>query len=208
VNARALACAAAVVALASSGAADAHIVAARLGDFYTGAMHPLTDLQDVVLWIALGIFAGSVGPERGRWLVPVVPLGLLTGLAIELGLGVGALGPLGNAALMVCLGLLLVAGVRADTWLLCTIAFGLAVVRGAVNATGVVPATNVPLFAAGLATSGYAAITLIMALVVWFHRSAAEGRTGWRHIAVRVCGSWIAAVGLMIAGLALKAGAA
>lgn len=206
--AKRLARGAAIAVLASSGSAEAHIVAARLGDFYTGAIHPLTDLQDIVLWIALGIFAGSVGPERGRWLVPVVPLGLLTGLSIELVLGVGALGALGNAALMVCLGLLLVAGIRANTPVLCAIAFGLGVVRGAVNATGVVPETNVVLFAAGLATTGYAAITLIMALVVWFHRSTADRRTGWRDIAIRVCGSWIAAVGLMIAGLALKSGVA
>src|SRR5206468_543392 len=41
--------------------ADAHIVSARLGDFYAGALHPLLTLQDVVAWAALGLLAGSLG---------------------------------------------------------------------------------------------------------------------------------------------------
>jgi len=55
--------------------ANAHIVASRLGDFYAGALHPLTDLQDIVLWIAAGLLAGSMGATRGRWLVLIVPVG-------------------------------------------------------------------------------------------------------------------------------------
>ena len=48
-------------------AADAHIVASRLGDFYTGALHPLTDLQDLVLWAAMGVLAGSLGMMPSAW---------------------------------------------------------------------------------------------------------------------------------------------
>jgi len=54
--------------IASAQAADAHIVASRLGDFYTGALHPLTDLQDLILWVAMGVLAGSLGASKGRWL--------------------------------------------------------------------------------------------------------------------------------------------
>jgi urease accessory protein len=62
--------------VASAQAADAHIVASRLGDFYTGALHPLTDLQDLILWVAMGVLAGSLGASKGRWLVLAFPLGL------------------------------------------------------------------------------------------------------------------------------------
>ena len=58
--------------VASAQAADAHIVASRLGDFYTGALHPLTDLQDLILWVAMGVLAGSLGAAKGRWLVLAV----------------------------------------------------------------------------------------------------------------------------------------
>jgi hydrogenase/urease accessory protein HupE len=69
--------AAAAALTVSAQTADAHIVAARLGDFYSGALHPLSDIQDLVLWAALGVLAGSLGSAKGRWLVPVFPLGLL-----------------------------------------------------------------------------------------------------------------------------------
>lgn len=193
--------------LSGSKVAEAHIIAARLGDFYTGALHPLTDLQDIVLWLALGLFAGSLGPERGRWLVPVMPLGLLAGFSAELSFGVGAVGPLGNAALMVCVGLVLAAGLRLTTPMLCLLAFGLAFTRGAANADAVVTETNRVLFAAGLALAGYVAITLVMALTIAFRRAEFGPRGDWKAIALRVCGSWIAAVGLMIGGFALKSAA-
>jgi urease accessory protein len=190
--------------LAASAPAEAHIVAARLGDFYAGALHPLTDLQDIVLWIALGVFAGSLGPQRGRWLVLVMPLGLLAGFALERGFGVGALGALGNAALMVCIGLSLAAGIRLNSLTLCTLAFLLALTRGAANADGIGAETNPLLFSAGLATAGYTAITLIMALTVALVHPSVQRPRDWRQIAVRVCGSWIAAIGLMIGGFALR----
>ena len=68
---------AAAALLATLEAADAHIAASRLGDFYAGALHPLSDLQDVILWAALGMLAGSLGASAGRWLVLVFPLAWL-----------------------------------------------------------------------------------------------------------------------------------
>jgi urease accessory protein len=64
--------------LASAQAADAHIIASRLGDFYAGALHPLTDLQDLVLWIALGAFAWRSIAIRafGSW---IAAIGLMMG---------------------------------------------------------------------------------------------------------------------------------
>lgn len=196
-------CVAIAALLTAAGPADAHIVAARLGDFYAGALHPLTDLQDLVLWTALGLLAGSLGAAQGRWLVLVLPLGLLAGLFLGPVFGAGALGPVANAGMMVGLGLLLAAGIHIGTAPLCAIALGLALVRGAVNADGIGPETNRLLFAAGLACAGYAAITLTMALTLAFRRPDAGPSTAWRGIAIRACGSWIAAIGLMMGGFAL-----
>jgi urease accessory protein len=189
--------------LAASGSAEAHIVAARLGDFYTGGLHPLTDLQDIVLWGALGLLAGSSGAER-RWLVVLMPAGLLVGYALQLASGIVTVGTLGNAAAMIGLGLLLAAGIRTRTAALCGVALLIAVIRGAANAEGTLADTNRLLFAAGLAAAGYVVMTLIMAVTVAFRGTGTDPRQNWRAIAVRVCGSWIAAIGLMIGGFALK----
>jgi urease accessory protein len=190
------------ILVASAPAADAHIIASRLGDFYAGALQPLTDLQDLILWAAMGVLAGSLGASRGRWLVLAFPLGLLAGLVLGRMTGMVSAGAAADAAMILVLGLLLAAATRIPTVLLCAIGFGLAVVRGAANAGDVAPDTNQLLFAAGLACAGYAAITLTMALTLAFRRAEAGTSTAWRGIAVRAFGGWIAAIGLMMVGLA------
>jgi urease accessory protein len=193
---------AAAVLITQAPAAQAHIVASRLGDFYAGALHPLTDLQDIVLWLAIGVLAGSLGAARGRWLVLVFPLGLLTGLVLDRRFGLALATPAVNAGIILVLGLLLAAAARIPAALLCAIAFGLAVMRGAANAADFAPETDRLLFAAGLAGAGYAAITLIMALTLAFKRPDASPAMEWRGIAIRALGGWIAAIGLMMVGFA------
>ena len=188
--------------VASAQAADAHIVASRLGDFYTGALHPLTDLQDLILWVAMGVLAGSLGAAKGRWLVLVFPLGLLAGLILQRASGSVSPVPAADAGMILVLGLLLAASARIPTAMLCVIAFGLAVMRGAANAGDVGPDTNLLLFAAGLACVGYAAITLTMAVTLAFRRPDAGASMAWRGIAIRALGGWIAAIGLTMVGFA------
>lgn len=182
-------------------AADAHIIAARLGDFYMGALHPFTDLQDVILWTAMGVLAGSLGASKGRWLILVFPLGLLAGLVVGRMFGVATSG-LADASMLLLIGVLLAAAARIPTALLCAIAFGLAALRGAANGSDLAPDTDRLLFAAGLACAGYTVVTLTMALTVMFRPTAADP-TSWRAIAVRALGGWIAAIGLMMASFAL-----
>jgi urease accessory protein len=192
------------VLFASTVAADAHIVAARLGDFYSGALHPFTGLQDIVLWIAIGVLAGSLGAARGRWLILFFPLGLVAGLSLGNISGFIPEGPVVDAAMLLALGLLLAAEARLSTGVLAAIAFGLAVIRGTANADGLDPETDRILFGAGLACAGYVAITLTMAVTLAFRRADDGQKTAWRGIAIRALGGWIAAIGLMMAGLAFS----
>ncbi|MET4205244.1 HupE/UreJ family protein [Bradyrhizobium sp. LA2.1] len=186
--------------LAGASTAEAHIVAARLGDFYMGVVHPLTDLQDVVLWTATGVLAGTLGAAKGRWLIAVFPLGLLVGLALGQVFSTTST-QLSDAAMMLAIGLLLAAAAQVPAFMLCAIAFAVAVIRGAANNADLGPETDRLLFAAGLACVGYGAITLAMALTAVFTNS--DGVASWRTIAVRALGGWIAAIGLMMASLVL-----
>ncbi len=183
--------------------ADAHIIGARLGDFYMGALHPFTDLLDIILWVAMGVLAGSIGASRGRWLILLFPLGLVAGLAAASVSESVPAGPALDAGMILILGLLLAANARLSTPWLGALAFGLAVMRGAANAGGFGPETSRLLFAAGLACAGYVAITLTIALTLAFSRSDDSNVKGWRSIAIRALGGWIAAIGLMMAGMAL-----
>ena len=180
--------------------AEAHIVASRLGDFYAGALHPLSGLEDVILWVALGVLAGTQPERRARWLVPLFPLGLLAGLLLGLGFGVTADPILPGAAMMVTIGGLLAAAFRLPAPLLYTVGLALALLRGAANASGVAPDTDRILFAAGFVAAGYSVITLAAAATSAFQRPI----PGWRDVTIRALGSWIAAIGLMLGGFALR----
>ncbi len=180
--------------------AGAHIIGARLGDFYGGALHPLTGLADVILWLALGMLAGMQTRLWSRWMVVAFPAGLLAGFAIGLWSGwtedrMGV-----DAALMIALGGLTAAAVRVPGPVLLALGFAIAVLRGAANASGVGATTDLTLFACGLTAAGYAAMTLTVALVSAFRRAG----DGWRGIAIRAGGSWIAAIGVMVGGYALS----
>jgi urease accessory protein len=192
----------AAMLLAQVGVAEAHIVAARLGDFYMGALHPFTDLPDAILWTATGVLAGSLGASKGRWLILLFPLGLLVGLPLGRIFGAASAG-LADATVMLVMGLILAAAAKIPTSALCAIAFGLAVMRGAANGADLGPNTDRLLFAAGLACVGYTIITLTMALTIVFRRTDSESSASWRAIAVRALGGWIAAVGLMMASFVL-----
>ncbi|CCD94811.1 conserved membrane hypothetical protein [Bradyrhizobium sp. ORS 375] len=191
----------ALVLLAQSQIADAHIVNARLGDFYAGALHPLLTLQDMLVLVALGVLAGSLGAASGRWLVVVFPLGLCAGLGLAVAASIAPVPPVVDAATILLLGLLLAASLRIPVALLCAIAFALGMMRGAANAGELVPQTDRLLYAAGLACAGYVTITLVMAVALTFRRPDTEPVSSWRGIALRAIGGWVAAVGLMMAGL-------
>jgi urease accessory protein len=194
---------AAAVLLAQASPAEAHIVALRLGDFYAGALHPLTDLQDIILWGAMGVLGGMLGAARGRWLVLVFPLGLLAGLALAQSFEITLTGSTVDAAMVLVLGLLMATAVRIPMAVLCALAFALAVIRGAANATDLGPETDRLLFAAGLACSGYAVITLVMALALAFRGADTSAPISWRKITLQALGGWIAAIGLMMVGYGL-----
>lgn len=190
----------ALLLLLGTSPASAHIIGARLGDFYGGAFHPLTTLPDLVLWLALGLLAAMQETRWARFLVVVFPAGLLAGFAAGRAWGWASDPMPVDAALMIGLGGLTAASVRLPGKLLLLLAFAIAVFRGAANASGVDATTDITLFACGLAACGYAVITLVVALVETFRRSG-----GWQPIAVRAGGSWIAAIGVMAGGYALSA---
>ena len=192
--------AAAFATLAAITPAHAHLIGTRFGDFYAGAFHPITDLNDVLLWLALGLLAGSLQGERSRWLVLLFPLGLACGFVVSTSAGITFGGNATNATLIGALGLALAAGTRIPAPLLGIIGFSLGVTRGIANAAAIEATTNLTLFGAGLACAGYATITLLMALVMAFRRAEAGPATAWRGIALRALGGWIAAIGLMMIG--------
>jgi len=180
-------------------AADAHLVNTRLGDFYDGILHPLTGFDFALPWLALAILAAFQGKQRGRWLVLVFPLGLLAGAAISVMLPHLGFVPILNVATFAIVGLMLAMALAMPLGAFIALGTIIALLHGYENGQEMVTASDRYLFAAGVTAIGYVFVALMTGMAVAF----LEGPGGWRPIALRAGGSWIAAVGIMVLGFQL-----
>ena len=173
--------------------AHAHAPIAGAGEFYAGLLHPLTDPQAIPSLLALGLLAGRAGKERGLWTALVGSATAFAAGLIATLVGWLPVAPLVLALATLVAALLLAADVRLPAVLL----FALAMVLGA--ALGIVQASELPSaeFGAGAAL-GIALALLYLALF------AARIEAPWARIGVRVAGSWIAAVMVLMLGLTLR----
>ena len=185
---------AALLTFAWSGPAWAHSLSTRFGDFYGGLLHPASALEQALPLVALGLLAGQNGPRPARWLLAVVPAAFALGTSLG-----GVLPPLPylwliNAGSFLLLGLLLAFDGALPLPLLLGLGAGLGLSHGLANGSGMTGGTDPWLFVLGGTLTALAAILLPSALVVSLEAA-------WQRIAVRIAGSWIAAVGAMILAL-------
>jgi urease accessory protein len=176
--------------------ADAHLVTTGLGPVYDGIGHLLASPEDLVPAIALALYAGLRGAPSGRRALLLLPLAWLAGGLVGLRAPVTIALPIGAIAFLV-LGVLvatdLALPVRAVAAL--TVALGLALgfENGAALAAAGAGARNL----IGIAAALFVVVALVAAFVVALRRP-------WKRIAVRVAGSWIAAIGLLLVGWSLR----
>jgi len=183
----------AAVMLALPGTAQAHLVSSGLGPFYDGALHLLLSPGDLAGLLAIALLAGLRGARAGRFTVITLPAAwLLAGL---LGLGLPALPDprwLDIVSLLVP-GLLVAADARLSPVALAALAAAYGLLHGLFNGAA--------LAAIGAGTSALLGIVLT-ALVLTLLVAAAVTplRVLWARVAIRIAGSWVAAVGLLMLG--------
>jgi urease accessory protein len=177
--------------------AQAHLVNTRLGDFYGGLLHPVTDAQTVALWSILGALAALQGPRTARWLIGIFPIALLAGAALSILTPGHAFVPMINVAFLAALGLMVAAAITIPLPIVIAVGAGIGLLHGYENGAAMTASTDWLLFICGLTAAGYVFVTMAMGLVLAF----IEGNVGWRLVALRAGGSWVAAVGIMVLGL-------
>ena len=179
------------------GAAHAHLVNSGLGPFYNGTLHLLLSPGDLLVVLAVGLLAGQSGKPSARWAAIVLPLAwggaALAGLLLGTATASGWIG----VALLILLGALVAAGVRLPPSLMASLAALTGLVHGLDNAGAFVASDSAPVAIAGIA-SGVLILTLLTAAL------AVSPRADWTRIALRVGGSWIAAIGLLMLGWLLQ----
>lgn len=185
-------------ALAGQGPAEAHLVTTGLGPVYDGLVHFAVTPEDLVPAIALAALAGLRGPAHGRRTLFALPAAWLLGGLLGLSLHGGA-SPLATAVSFLLLGALVAADARLPLIATTALAVLLGLVHGSLNGLAMAGAGLGALSVLGIVASVFILAALVTSLVVPL-------QAAWARVAVRVAGSWIAAVGLLQLGWALRPG--
>ncbi|MEO8055240.1 MAG: HupE/UreJ family protein [Acidobacteriota bacterium] len=188
--------AAALLALLFARHADAHLVTTGLGPVYDGIGHLLLTPEDLVPIFALSLYAGLRGARAGRLALFVLPAAWLAGGLLGLRLGGVTTAPVA-AVSFILLGILVAADVKLPDGAVAVLAAGLGFVHGFLNGPALAGTGPGVLGLLGIAVVAFVLVALAAALVVSLRAPAAR-------IAVRVAGSWIAAIGLLLLGWALR----
>ena len=174
--------------------AEAHSVNKQFGDFYGGMLHPLTALEHLVPILGLGLLAGQQGSSSARWVLLLFPLGLFVGATAAGNLESSPLVEWFNRLSFVALGALVAGSVRLPLPALAAVAIALGLSHGYENTADISSTVAMYLFVPGVVVTGIAMIAIFAAVSV-------SREVAWQKIAVRVVGSWITAIGILLIGI-------
>jgi urease accessory protein len=183
--------------LATATPAQAHLMNSRFGPFYDGLAHPLISPEDLLPALAVTLFAGLSGARYGRWVLAILPAAWFIGMLAGWALAVPAAPAWGIALATALTGALVASDLRLPLLAVIGWAALLGTVHGCDNGRELADAAGGLAAIAGIACSLAAIVSLVAG-------QAASIRAQWARLAVRVSGSWIAAVGLLMLGWAMK----
>lgn len=177
----------------------AHLVTTGLGPIYDGIGHLIVSFEDLIPVIAMALLAGLRGPWTGRYTLFVLPIAWMVGGIIGLNLSIQPRFPLECVSFLV-IGILVAADLRLPERLVVGLAAIMGLAHGFLN--GVAMAAAMPISVGvlelvGVSSAMFVLVAMVAAFVVWL-------RWDWTRIAVRVAGSWVAAMGLLWLGWTLR----
>ena len=177
--------------------AEAHLVTTGLGPIYDGISHVLMSPDDLVPILAMALLAGLNGSAAGRrTLFALTGAWVLGGIA---GFYVGR--PLVPTTLttasFLLIGGLTAADRRLSPTLVTTLAVGIGLLHGWLNGAGIAQSQREALALVGVGSAIFVLVARASAFVISL-------RAQWMRIAVRVAGSWVAAIGLLMLGWSLR----
>ncbi len=183
--------AAALALLALTAApAHAHLVQTGFGEFYDGLVHMVVTPADLLVVLALALLAGSSGKPAARAALIGLPSAWLAGGVVGAWAGEASARPWATALSFGVAGLLVALGARLSTGLV----LALGCIAGALHGR----ANGAELEGRGLALAGV--VLAVFSLFAWTSAAVAGLERKWARVAVRVAGSWIAAIALLMLG--------
>ena len=176
----------------------AHLVTTGLGPVYDGIGHFALSPDDAIPVAAVAILAGLRGKPSGRWVIFLLPLAWLLGGLLALHSSYVPRFPVQCFSFM-AIGILVASDLPLPNSAVAAICILVGAVHGFLNGVAFreAGAGNGTLELIGISVVIFVIVTLLAALVVSL-------KPHWARIVVRVAGSWVAAIGLLMLGWALK----
>jgi hydrogenase/urease accessory protein HupE len=178
-------------------AAAAHLVTTGMGPVYDGIGHLLLTPEDLVPAVAVALYAGLRGRGPGRQVLFLLPLAWLAG-------GIAGLAAADTVLFLLSPFSFLILGalIAADLRLPAQVVGGLAVVVGIIHGYG-----NGMAMAAGPGVPGlFGIMAVLFVLAALVSAVIVSLKPPWTRIAVRVLGSWVAAMGILMTGWFVRSG--
>jgi hypothetical protein len=181
------------------GQASAHLVNSGLGPFYDGLAHLFVTPADLLVVIALSLLAGLGGEQYGRSVLFVLPLAWLTGAVAGRMMPVSTGLPVLSAILLIALAALVASASthRLPVRFVAACALAVGLLHGLFNGAALTDVNSGSIAIAGIACAVFVVTALVAGQVVTLQKE-------WARIIVRVAGSWIGAIGLLMLGWAMR----
>ena len=182
-----------VLLIAYPSTAAAHLVTTGLGPFYDGALHLLLSPEDLLGLLAAIALAGLQGVKAGRIAVIALAAVWFIFSFISLNLTVGFDFPWLNIISIIILGALVAVNPTLPPAVAALLAGLYGALHGLLNGSALAAMDSGLLSIVGVSVTVLIIGLLCSALIVSL-------KAAWTRIAVRVAGSWIAAVGMLMLG--------
>ena len=177
--------------------AYAHLVSTGFGPFYDGIMHLALSSDDLLGVLAMALLSGLVGARHGRAVLFILSGTWLAGGLLGLQFDKEISLPVLNTFSFLVVGVLVTLDRKLPLALVAGLATALGLLHGFLNGTATAQAGGGIVALMGIATGVFVTVALVTAYVVSL-------RVAWARVAVRVAGSWIAAIGILMLGWALR----
>ena len=191
-----------IAAVAGRGAVavrrpQAHLVTTGLGPVYDGVSHVLMSPDDLIPIVVMGLLAGLNGPAAGRRTLFALTLAWLVGGMAGFAYGHSLVPAAVTTVSFLVLGGLTAADLRLSPNVVTVLAVVVGLLHGWLNGAGIAESQREALGLVGIGSAVFVLVALASAFVVSL-------RAPWMRIAVRVAGSWVAAIGLLMLGWSLR----
>jgi urease accessory protein len=182
-----------ILLIAYPSTAAAHLVTTGLGPFYDGALHLLLSPEDLLGLVAAIALAGLQGAKAGRIAVIALAVAWFIFSLVSLNLAVGFDFPWLSIFSIIILGALVAVNPTLPPTVVALFAGLYGALHGLLNGSALAAMDSGLLSIVGVSVTVLIIGLLCSALIVSL-------KAAWTRIAIRVAGSWIAAVGMLMLG--------